>query len=158
MTYITLAPHDGHRVAPAGILAPQFLHVIPIWPTGAAGPIEPMVPIGIDPIGWPGIMPGAIDGLKTRPRIPPIRPRMNPITKPPIAEVAKLTRESIKTMTPHIVCDDGLEYIITPPKIMIIPRTIPTIPSMPTVVPTPVALAPLGVVVPKLAIRDPTNA
>ena len=116
-----------------------------------------MLPIGIDPIGWPGIMPEAIDGLKTRPKIPPIRPRMNPMTNPPNEEVAKLTRESMRTTTPHIVCDEGLEYIITPPTIMIIPRMIPTIPSMPMVVPTPEALvAPVEVPIPE--IRDPMNA
>ena len=30
VAYITLAPHDGHLVAPAGILAPQFLQNVPI--------------------------------------------------------------------------------------------------------------------------------
>ena len=95
--------------------------------------------------------------MKTRPKIPPIKPRMKPMTNPPREEVAKLTSESMRTMTPHIVCDDGLEYIITPPTIMIIPRMIPTIPSMPMVVPTPEALvAPVDVPIPE--IRDPMNA
>jgi len=56
----TLAPQLGQRVAPAGILAPQFLHVIPIEPIVCPDPIEPM---GIAPIGWEGIMAGPIDGL-----------------------------------------------------------------------------------------------
>jgi hypothetical protein len=73
-------------------------------------------------------MPGAIDGLKTKAKIPPISPRMNPITYPPIA-VTQLSIDSTKTIAPHIVWDFGLEYIITPPTIMMIPKITPTRPS-----------------------------
>src|SRR5207249_1916321 len=60
------APNDGHLAAPAGMLAPQFLQVMPIWPVVAPVPILlmlPMLPIGIEPMGWPGIIDGAIAGL-----------------------------------------------------------------------------------------------
>jgi hypothetical protein len=42
------------------MLAPQFLQVIPIDPIVVLDPIEP---IGIEPIGWDGITEGPIDGL-----------------------------------------------------------------------------------------------
>ena len=47
------------------MLAPQFLHVIPIDPIVELDPIEPIgiEPVGIEPIGWDGIIPGPIDGL-----------------------------------------------------------------------------------------------
>jgi len=84
--------------------------------------------------------------LKTSPNIPPIKPRRNPMTNPPTEEVAKLIMERIKTMTPHILWDSGLEYIITPPRIITIPKMIPMIPRMPTTEPTPAVLVPLAVV------------
>ena len=62
---VAVAPQLGQRVAPAGMLAPQFLHVIPIEPIVGLDPIEP---IGIDPMGWGGIAPGVIAGLKTIPK------------------------------------------------------------------------------------------
>ena len=54
--YYRFAPQLGHRVAPAGMLAPQFLQVMPIDPIGAE-------PIGIDEliIGG-GCIPPAIAG------------------------------------------------------------------------------------------------
>jgi len=137
------------------MLAPQFLHVIPTEPMLGLDPIEP---IGIDPIGWGGIAPGIIAGLKTIPKIPPISPRRKPMTKPPKEEVARLITARTKTTTPHILCDSGLEYIITPPSIIIMPRIIPTIPKMPTVDPTPVAFAAPGVVFAKPEIKAPTKA
>jgi len=137
------------------MLAPQFLHVIPIEPIVGLDPIEP---IGIDPMDWGGIAPGVIAGLKTIPKIPPISPRRKPMKKPPKEEVAKLITARIKTTTPHILCDSGLEYIITPPSIIIIPKIIPTIPRMPTVDPTPVAFAAPGVEPAKPEIKAPTNA
>jgi hypothetical protein len=137
------------------MLAPQFLHVIPIELIVGPDPIEP---IGIDPIGWGGIAPGVIAGLKTIPKIPPISPRRKPMTKPPKDEVAKLSTARIKTMAPHILCDSGFVYIITPPSIIMIPKIIPTIPRMPTVDPTPVAFAAPGVVLAKPEIKAPTKA
>ena len=56
--------------------------------------------------------------------------------KPPREEVAKLTSDSMIMMTPHMVCDVGLVYIMMPPRIMIIPKMSPKIPSMATVEPT----------------------
>lgn len=56
----TLAPQLGQRAAPAGMLAPQFLHVIPIEPIVGLDPIEP---IDIEPICWEGIPDGPINGL-----------------------------------------------------------------------------------------------
>jgi len=78
--------------------------------------------------------------------MPPIKPRRKPMTKPPKDEVPKLIIERIKTMTPHILWDWGLEYIITPPRIITIPKIIPRIPRMPTTEPTPAVLVPLAVV------------
>lgn len=72
-------------------------------------------------------MAGAIDGLKTRAKIPPISPRMKPITYPPIA-VTQLSIAKTRMIAPHIVCDFGLEYIITPPTIIMIPKITPTRP------------------------------
>jgi len=79
------------------MLAPQFLQFVPIDPMGAE-------PIGIDEliIGG-GIAPGAIVGLKVSASIPPISPRRKPMKKPPKEEVAKLMRDSMSTITPHIV-------------------------------------------------------
>src|SRR6267378_903445 len=120
------APQLGQRVAPAGMLAPQFLQFIPIEPIGAE-------PIGIDEliIGG-GIAPGAIVGLKVSANMPPISPRRKPMKKPPIA-VTQLIIASIKTITPHILVLVGLEYIMNPPTTMIIPIMTPTIPSANTV-------------------------
>ena len=148
-----LAPQLGHRVAPAGIAAPQFLQFIAIPPAGA-----PIAPIGMDPMGWPGIMPGAICGLKTIPRIPAIKLRMKPMMNPPKEDVAKLTNDSTRMITPHMVWDEGLEYIIIPPSMMIIPKTMPRIPRMPIVVPTPTAAEPPVVVLPIVEINDPRKA
>ena len=61
-------------------------------------------------------------------------------------------------MTPHIVCDEGLDHIIIPPKIMIIPKTMPRIPRMPIVVPTPTAAEPPVVAPPIVEMNDPRNA
>ncbi len=127
------------------------MQVMPIEPIGAE-------PIGIDEliIGG-GIAPAAIVGLKTSPRIPPISPRRKPTKNPPREEVAKLMSDSISTMTPHMVWDAGLVYIIMPPRIMIIPKTNPKIPRMATVEPmsgTPVA----PFVFPMPEITAPTKA
>src|SRR5436309_67894 len=134
------------------MLAPQFLQFVPIDPMGAE-------PIGMDEliIGGGCIPPAVIAGLKTIPRIPPIRPRRKPMKKPPREEVAKLMRDSITTITPHIVWDVGLVYIIMPPSIIIIPKISPKMPSMATVEPTSGApVVPL--VPPKLEIAAPIKA
>ncbi len=133
------------------MLAPQFLHVIPIEPIVGLDPIEP---IGIDPIGWGGIAPGTIDGLKTIARIPPISPKRNPITNPPTA-VNQLSIDKTRTIIPHILADVGLEYIMTAPTIMISPKMIPTTPTTVTTVP---GFAPPLARYPKDATNDPTNA
>jgi len=132
-------------------LAPQFLHVIPNEPIVGLDPIEP---IGIDPIVWGGIAPGTIDGLKTIARIPPISPKRNPITNPPTA-VNQLSIDKTRTIIPHILADDGLEYIIAAPTIMISPKMIPTTPTIVTVIP---GFAPPLARYPKDETRDPTNA
>jgi len=123
-------------------------------------PIDPMgaEPIGIDEliIGG-GIAPGAIVGLKVRASMPPISPRRKPMKKPPKEEVAKLMRDSMSTITPHIVWDVGLVYIIMPPSIIIIPKISPKMPSMATVEPNSGApVVPL--VPPKLEIAAPIKA
>jgi len=133
------------------MLAPQFLHVIPIEPIVGLDPIEPM---GIDPIGWGGIAPGTIDGLKTIASIPPIKPKRNPITKPPIA-VNQLSIDNIRIMIPHILAELGFEYIITAPTIMINPKMIPTTPTIVTIVP---GFAPPLARYPKDDTTDPRNA
>jgi hypothetical protein len=133
------------------MLAPQFLHIIPIEPIVGPDPIEP---IGIAPIGWGGIAPGTIDGLKTIARIPPIRPRRKPITKPPTA-VNQLSIDKTRTIIPHILADVGLEYIMTAPTIMTSPKMIPTTPTTVTTVP---GFAPPLARYPKDATNDPTNA
>src|SRR3989442_3585017 len=133
------------------MLAPQFLQVMPIDPIGAE-------PIGIEEliIGG-GTAPAAIGGLKTNPRIPPIRPRRTPMKKPLKEEVPKLTSDSINTITPHIVWDVGFVYIMIPPSIMTIPKTTPKIPSMATVEPSAGApFAPLVLLIPE--IMAPTKA
>jgi hypothetical protein len=120
------APQLGQRVAPAGMLAPQFLQVMPIEPMGAE-------PIGIEEliIGG-GIAPGAIVGLKVSASMPPISPRRKPMKNPPIA-VTQLIIESISTMTPHILALVGLECIMNAPTTMMSPMITPTIPSASTV-------------------------
>ena len=133
------------------MLAPQFLHVIPIEPIVGLDPIEP---IGIDPIGWGGIAPGTIDGLKTIARIPPISPKRNPITNPPTA-VNQLSIDRTRTMIPHILADAGLECIITAPTIMITPKMMPTTPTTVTTVP---AFAPPFAKYPKDETTEPRNA
>jgi hypothetical protein len=133
------------------MLAPQFLQVIPIEPIVGLDPIDP---IGIDPMGWEGIAPGAIAGLKTIARIPPIKPSRKPITNPPTA-VNQLRIERIRMMIPHILADFGLEYIIAAPTIMISPKMIPTTPTIVTAVP---GLAPPLARYPKEETSDPTNA
>ena len=115
-------------------------------------------PIGIDEliIGG-GIAPGAIVGLKVSASMPPIRPRRKPMKKPPKEEVAKLMRDSMSTITPHIVWDVGLVYIMMPPSIIIIPKISPKMPSMATVEPNSGApVVPL--VPPKLEIAAPIKA
>src|SRR6267143_3748356 len=131
------APQLGQRVAPAGMLAPQFLQVMPIDPIGAE-------PIGIDEliIGG-GIAPGTIVGLKVSASMLPISPRRKPMKKPPRA-VTQLIIESIRTMTPHILALVGLEYIMNPPTTMMRPITTPTIPNANAVLladPAPVTLS-----------------
>jgi len=128
------------------MLAPQFLHVMPIDPMGAE-------PIGIDEliIGG-GIAPGAIVGLKVSANIPPISPRRKPMKNPPIA-VTQLIIASIKTITPHILVLVGLEYIMNPPTTMMSPMMTPTIPSAKTV-----ALADAAPVTLKEPIREPAKA
>lgn len=66
--------------------------------------------------------------MKTKAKIPPINPRMKPITYPPIA-VTQLSIARTRMIAPHIVCDLGLEYIITPPTIIMIPKITPTRPN-----------------------------
>ena len=147
----TLAPQFGQRVAPAGMLAPQFLHVVPTEPIVGPDPIDP---IGIAPIDWGGIAPGTIDGLKTIARIPPMRPRRKPITRPPTA-VNQLSIDKTRIMAPHTFADLGLEYIIAAPTIMINPKMIPTTPTIVTAVP---AFAPPLARYPNPATIDPINA
>ena len=77
---------------------------------------------------------GAIDGLKTIPSIPPISAKRNPMTKPP-SDVTQLTRERTRMMTPHIVWDVGLEYIMNDPTMMTRPKISPSIPSTVTISP-----------------------
>ena len=92
-----------------------------------------MEPMGADPIGMDeliiggGMAPPTMDGLNVRAKIAPIKPRRKPMKYPPIA-VTQLRIASIKTMTPHILVLVGLEYIITDPRIMIIPIITPTSP------------------------------
>lgn len=116
--------------------------------------LDPMEPIGIAPIGWGDIAPGTIDGLNTMARIPPIKPKRKPITNPPTA-VNQLSIDNIRTMTPHILADFGLEFIITPPTIMISPKMTPTIPTIVTAAP---GLAPPLARYPKDETSDPTKA
>lgn len=141
-----LAPQLGQRVAPAGMLAPQFLQVMPIDPIGAE-------PIGIDEliIGG-GKAPGAIVGLKVSAKIPPISPRRKPMKNPPIA-VTQLIIANIKTMTPHILTLLGLEYIMNAPTTMTSPIMTPTTPSARTV-----ALAEAAPVRLNEPINDPAKA
>src|SRR6267143_6951953 len=144
--YYRLAPQLGQRVAPAGMLAPQFLQVMPIDPIGAE-------PIGMyELIIGGGIAPGAIVGLKVSANIPPISPRRKPMKNPPIA-VTQLIIASIKTITPHILVLVGLEYIMNPPTTMIIPIMTPTLPSANTV-----ALAEAAPVTLNEPIIDPAKA
>jgi len=133
-------------VAPAGMLAPQFLQFVPI------DPMDPE-PIGTEEliIGG-GIAPGAIVGLKVSARMPPISPRRKPMKKPPSA-VTQLIIESIKTITPHILALVGLEYSMNPPTTMIIPMITPTIPSANTVL-----LAEAAPVTLNEPINDPAKA
>ena len=133
------------------MLAPQFLHVVPTEPIVGPDPIDP---IGIAPIDWGGIAPGTIDGLKTIARIPPMRPRRKPITRPPTA-VNQLSIDKTRIMAPHIFADLGLEYIIAAPTIMINPKMIPTTPTIVTAVP---AFAPPLARYPNPATIDPINA
>jgi hypothetical protein len=128
------------------MLAPQFLHVMPIEPIGAE-------PIGMDEliIGG-GIAPGAIVGLKVSASMAPINPRRKPMKKPPRA-VTQLIIERIRTMTPHILALVGLEYIMNPPTTMMIPIITPATPNPKAVLlaaPVPVTLSE--------PINDPTNA
>jgi hypothetical protein len=140
------APQLGQRVAPAGIVAPQFLQVMPIEDAGDE-------PIGIDEliIGG-GIAPGVIDGLKVSASMLPISPRRKPMKKPPMA-VTQLIIESMRTMTPHIFALVGLEYIMNPPTTMIIPMITPTTPNARTVL-----LAEAAPVTLNEPIIDPANA
>src|SRR5438094_448 len=85
-----LAPQLGQRVAPAGMLAPQFLQFVPIDPMGAE-------PIGIDEliIGG-GIAPGAIVGLKVNAIIPPIRAKTKAaVVLSPISDQSQRGSDSI---------------------------------------------------------------
>ena len=127
------------------------MHVTPIEPIVWPDPIEP---IGIAPIGWEGIAPGIIAGLKIIARIPPIKPKRKPITNPPTA-VNQLSIDSIRTMIPHILTDFGFEYIIAAPTTMISPKMIPVTPTIVTAVP---GFAPPLARYPKDATSDPTNA
>ena len=122
-----LAPQLAHLLAPAGMLAPQLLQAEPNAPEGVPvlAMFDPYVLSGIEPIGCADIIDGARWVLKTRPRIPPIKPRMNPKMNPPTEEVARLTIESTSTIAPHILWVAGLTTIIIPPTIMSAPNAIP---------------------------------
>lgn len=128
------------------MLAPQFLHVVPIDPIGVE-------PIGMDElIMGGGIAPGAMVGLKVSASIAPISPRRKPMKKPPTA-VTQLIMDSISTMTPHILALVGLEYIMNAPTTMMIPMITPAIPK-----PNAVLLAaPVPVTFSEL-ISEPTKA
>lgn len=71
---------------------------------------------------------GASAGFHTRPRIPPISPRMKPIMKPPLPKI-KFSTENIKTsIEPVLTLPLSPEYIITAPISTIIPKMSPSIP------------------------------
>ena len=90
-------------------------------------------PEGVELIPEEG-MGETIVGFQTKASIPPISPKRNPRKNPPTA-VNQLSIDRIRTMAPHILALAGLLFIITPPTIMIIPKSIPTTPTTVTAVP-----------------------
>jgi len=77
---------------------------------------------------------GRAVGCHTNPRMPPIRPSMKPINKPPAAP-NQLNIEKTITITPHVTCCSGLFCIIKAPTIMSMPQTTPNAPTIPPIPP-----------------------
>src|SRR5439155_750049 len=118
-----------------------------------------------------GAMPGAIGagGFHTIPRIPPTRPKIRPMKRPPV--LMMLNKEKSRTITPQATCCWGFMYSITAPTMTISAKMTPTAPYMRAMfgsAPTPIINPPIADITAMMTIatnkimsppiRDKTNA